>query len=191
MKKIILIILLFILSLGINNLYSQSLKDTSVVDFKTIDKTVHDKINQYGAENVLVVVDIDNTILTGDTDWTVDVCTAVPQGYNIVGVYDIDGNMITTNNCVQAGVVGETKVIAFEVLDLPLLGRQQTPAGEALDPRLGQTVVVGLHSTSSASAPHYPEARGAAPDRQEDVLPSTRRSAGSRRAPFVAMPSPP
>jgi hypothetical protein len=57
-------------------------------------------------------------ILTGDTDWTVDVCTAVPQGYNIVGVYDIDGNMITTNNCVQAGVVGETKVIAFEVLDL-------------------------------------------------------------------------
>jgi hypothetical protein len=57
-------------------------------------------------------------ILTGDTDWNVDVCTAVPQGYQIVGVYDIDGNMITTNNCVQAGVAGETKVIAFEVLDL-------------------------------------------------------------------------
>jgi hypothetical protein len=73
MKKIILIILLFILSLGINNLYSQSLKDTSVVDFKTIDKTVHDKINQYGAENVLVVVDIDNTILTGDTDLGSDI----------------------------------------------------------------------------------------------------------------------
>ena len=51
-------------------------------------------------------------------DWTVDVCAAVPQGYQIVGVYDIDGNLIASNDCIQTGVAGETKVIAFEVLDM-------------------------------------------------------------------------
>jgi hypothetical protein len=57
-------------------------------------------------------------ILTGDTDWTVDICGAVPQGYQIVGVYDTDGNLIASTECIQAGVAGETKVVAFEVLDL-------------------------------------------------------------------------
>ena len=33
-------------------------------------------------------------ILTGDSDWTLDVCAAVPQGYQIVGVYDLDGNKV-------------------------------------------------------------------------------------------------
>ena len=57
-------------------------------------------------------------ILTGDTDWTVDVCAAVPQGYQIVGVYDIDGHLIAASNCVQTGVAGETKIIVFAVVDL-------------------------------------------------------------------------
>lgn len=61
-------ILSFILFSGINTIYSQSVKDTLVVDYKTIDNTIHQKINQYGANQVLVVMDIDNTILTSDTD---------------------------------------------------------------------------------------------------------------------------
>ena len=56
-------------------------------------------------------------ILTGDSDWVVDVCGVVPVGYQIVGVYDIDGNLVASSECVQAGVAGDTKVIAFEVLD--------------------------------------------------------------------------
>jgi hypothetical protein len=67
------LLIILILSLGINAVYSQSLKDTSVVDFKIIDKTVAEKINAYGAGNVLVVVDIDNTLLTGDTDLGSDI----------------------------------------------------------------------------------------------------------------------
>ena len=35
-----------------------------------------------------------------------------------MGVYDIDGNLIATSDCIQTGVAGETKVIAFAVLDL-------------------------------------------------------------------------
>ena len=57
-------------------------------------------------------------ILTGDSDWAVDICAAVPQGYQIAGVYDIDGNLIASNECVQAGVAGDTKVLAFRVVDL-------------------------------------------------------------------------
>ena len=57
-------------------------------------------------------------ILTGDSDWTIDVCAAVPQGYQIVGVYDADGNLVATTQCAQAGVAGDTKIVAFEVLDL-------------------------------------------------------------------------
>jgi hypothetical protein len=73
MRSIRLTILLYILSLWINPFYGQSLKDTAVVDFKTIDVTVREKIKQYGAENVLVVLDIDNTLLTGDTDLGSDI----------------------------------------------------------------------------------------------------------------------
>ena len=57
-------------------------------------------------------------ILTGDTDWTVDVCASVPQGYQIVGVYDIDGTLIASSNCMQTGVAGATTILAFEVRDL-------------------------------------------------------------------------
>jgi len=57
-------------------------------------------------------------IMTSDSDWDLDVCASVPEGYNIVGVYDADGNVMVTSNCVQALVAGETKVIAFDVVDL-------------------------------------------------------------------------
>jgi len=57
-------------------------------------------------------------IFTSDSDWDVDVCTEVPNGYDIVGVYDVDGNLVTTDDCVQSVVANETKVFAFEVADL-------------------------------------------------------------------------
>jgi hypothetical protein len=57
-------------------------------------------------------------IMSSDSEWTLDVCAAVPQGYQIVGVYDADGSLVASADCVQAGVAGETKIVAFEVVDL-------------------------------------------------------------------------
>jgi hypothetical protein len=54
-------------------------------------------------------------IFTSDSDWSVDVCAKVPEGYQILGVYDAGGNMLPSNQCVQTFVNGETKGIAFEV----------------------------------------------------------------------------
>ncbi|MBI3327244.1 MAG: hypothetical protein HYZ81_11155 [Nitrospinae bacterium] len=57
-------------------------------------------------------------ILTGDSDGTVDVCAAVPVGYQIVGIYDADGKLAASSQCAQAGVAGDTKIVAFSVEDL-------------------------------------------------------------------------
>jgi hypothetical protein len=46
-------------------------------------------------------------IFTSDSDWEVDVCASVPQGYRIVG-----------NPCVQVFLANETKVIFFDVEDV-------------------------------------------------------------------------
>ena len=54
-------------------------------------------------------------IFTSDSDWSVDVCAEVPAGYTIVGVYDENGDLIPSGECVHTFVSGETKVVAFEV----------------------------------------------------------------------------
>ena len=51
--------------------------------------------------------DVYPCIPTGYSDWTVDVCVAVPVGYQIVGVYDADGNLTASSQCVQAGTGDE------------------------------------------------------------------------------------
>jgi len=57
-------------------------------------------------------------IFTSDSEWTVDVCAQVPAGYNIVGVYDQYGSLLTGVQCVQTFVAGQTKVVAFEVVEV-------------------------------------------------------------------------
>lgn len=79
--------LALILSLGISSSFSQSLKDTAVIDYQVVDKIIDEKVQQFGAGSVLVVLDIDNTILTGDTDlgsdiwyqWQTDKLDVKPQ----------------------------------------------------------------------------------------------------------------
>jgi len=56
-------------------------------------------------------------IFTSDSDWSVDICAQIPTGYKIVGVYDEYGNLITTSSCAQTFVAGQTKVVAFDVLE--------------------------------------------------------------------------
>lgn len=57
-------------------------------------------------------------IFTSDSAWTVDVCAYVPTGYAIVGVYDENGNLISDSRCTQTFVAGETKVVAYEVVEV-------------------------------------------------------------------------
>jgi len=57
-------------------------------------------------------------IFTSDSDWTVDVCANVPTGYNIVGVYDENGDLIPSADCIQTFVNGESKSVAFQVQDI-------------------------------------------------------------------------
>jgi hypothetical protein len=57
-------------------------------------------------------------IFIGDSDWQVDVCAEVPEGYAIVGVYDANGDLVSTTDCVQTVVANDMKVVAFEVNDL-------------------------------------------------------------------------
>lgn len=68
MKTKTILILAIILFTGISAIFAQTVTDTTVVDYKIIDRTVRQKMSQYGTGQVLVVMDIDNTILISDTD---------------------------------------------------------------------------------------------------------------------------
>ena len=57
-------------------------------------------------------------IMSSADSWTTNVCMQVPVGYDIVGVYDINGNLMGTSDCMQSFVAGETKVILFKVSDI-------------------------------------------------------------------------
>ena len=56
-------------------------------------------------------------IFTSDSEWTVDVCAQVPSGYTILGIYDIEGNIVPSGECTQTFVNGQTKVVAFQVAE--------------------------------------------------------------------------
>ena len=63
---------LVFLALSLQLSFGQVITDT-VIDYGNINQTILEKVKQYGAENVLVVLDIDNTILTSDTDLGSDI----------------------------------------------------------------------------------------------------------------------
>ena len=81
-------------------------------------------------------------IFSSDTNWTVDVCINVPAGYTIAGVMDIDGNILSTTECMQTIIENEERVILFALTteagtsalaDAPdvTAAITGTPAGEA------------------------------------------------------------
>ena len=47
-----------------------------------------------------------------------DVCASVSVGDQSVGVYDAAGNLTASSQCFQAGVAGDTTIVAFSVVDL-------------------------------------------------------------------------
>jgi len=89
---------------GKKTVVTGSILEVVYPDVAMWDTTVNDYIYPY--------------IFTSDSEWTVNICMYLPEGYEIVGVYDEFGNLINTTNCVQTFVTGETKVVAFEVLDV-------------------------------------------------------------------------
>jgi hypothetical protein len=56
-------------------------------------------------------------IFSSDTNWSLNVCINVPAGYEIVGVLDVDGNIVSSSNCMQTLIAGEEKVLLFRVLE--------------------------------------------------------------------------
>jgi len=56
-------------------------------------------------------------LFTSDSDWTVDVCLYVPQGYKIESIMDTEGNAIPTANCTQTFVSNETKTALFTIVE--------------------------------------------------------------------------
>ena len=57
-------------------------------------------------------------VLTSAETWNVNVCLSVPAGYDIVGIMDPDGNVITTADCNQTLVAGTSTAIIFRILDI-------------------------------------------------------------------------
>jgi len=57
-------------------------------------------------------------VYTSEENWDVDVCMYVPQGYNLMGILDDNEEVVSTTDCVNAFVAGESKVFLFEVEDV-------------------------------------------------------------------------
>lgn len=73
MKTKIVITLLMTLIIGFSGSFAQLISEASVVDFISVDNTINEKVNKYGTNEVLLVLDIDNTILTSDADLGSDI----------------------------------------------------------------------------------------------------------------------
>jgi hypothetical protein len=57
-------------------------------------------------------------IFTSDSTWQVNVCAEVPSGYSVVGAYDESGELRPSTTCVLSIIANQTKVVAFEVIDV-------------------------------------------------------------------------
>jgi hypothetical protein len=73
MKIKILSPFLLLFLLGINHSIGQTVKVDTIIDYQMVDRAIQAKVQLYGTDQVLVVLDIDNTILTSDTDLGSDI----------------------------------------------------------------------------------------------------------------------
>ncbi|MBI1885145.1 MAG: hypothetical protein HYS09_02325 [Chloroflexi bacterium] len=99
-------------------------------------------------------------IFTSDSDWSVNLCAQVPTGYDIVGVYDENGDLLADSSCAQTFVSGETKVVAYEVVEVgspePVLGALLTVEHE------GKVTEVDVEVPGQRTYVERPQARPAA-----------------------------
>ncbi len=57
-------------------------------------------------------------IFRTEDNWTVNLCAEVPQGYKIESVLDVNGNTVSTSECLQTLIAGESKVFLFKATDV-------------------------------------------------------------------------
>lgn len=73
MRKMKRIVMLVVFSLAIGFVSANSVKDTSITEFIEVVKIVNQKIKLFGESEILIVLDIDNTLLTSHVDLGGDV----------------------------------------------------------------------------------------------------------------------
>jgi hypothetical protein len=114
---------------------NDKIKDLAYKDFqvtKTIKKTGEIEYTASGkivvTGSLLEIIKPDYTlwtntqelypfIFTSDSEWSVDVCVYMPQGYQIKEVMDAEGNLIPATNCTQTFVTNETKTVLFTLVE--------------------------------------------------------------------------
>ena len=57
-------------------------------------------------------------IFRTEDNWSVDLCAEVPQGYKIDSVLDVNGKTVSTSECLQTLIAGESKVYFFKATDV-------------------------------------------------------------------------
>ena len=75
-----LVLLVFAVNLSVASGVSVSPKDTVTSDYTVVDRIISQKMKVYGVSKILVVLDIDNTVLTTDTDLGGDIWYSWQRG---------------------------------------------------------------------------------------------------------------
>ncbi|MBI4991592.1 MAG: thrombospondin type 3 repeat-containing protein [Candidatus Harrisonbacteria bacterium] len=57
-------------------------------------------------------------VMSSNENWTVDVCLQVPPGYQIAGLLDENGSLVSTSNCTQSLIAGQSAVVLFSVKEI-------------------------------------------------------------------------
>ncbi|MDD5251260.1 MAG: hypothetical protein PHT12_01330, partial [Patescibacteria group bacterium] len=94
-------------------------------------------------------------VLTADdNDWTVDACLEVPAGYEIAGVLDENGDVVTTESCVSTVLRNESKVFLFRAVDVgspePDFGLTLTASHPGKAPTRVNATLEGMRSRMEA-----------------------------------------
>lgn len=57
-------------------------------------------------------------IFSSEQSWSINICLSVPIGYQLVGVLDINEQILSTTECLQTGVSNETKIFVYRLLEV-------------------------------------------------------------------------
>ncbi|MDD5251574.1 MAG: hypothetical protein PHT12_02980 [Patescibacteria group bacterium] len=94
-------------------------------------------------------------VLTADDNgWTVDACLEVPAGYEIAGVLDENGDVVTTADCVSTVLRNESRVFLFRAVDVgspePDFGLTLTASHPGKAPTRVNATLEGMRSRMEA-----------------------------------------
>jgi len=136
-------------------------------------------------------------IMTSDSQWTVNVCMQVPEGYQIAGVLDENGDAVTNGaaDCTQTFVTGETKVAVFSVIRTDSPEPNFVVAVTAIEPD-GTSQSVNIPITGSKLETQQEQEQRAGPvlerlEREQAKIQAQQEAAAARPAGMPALPGVP